>query len=217
MTAPAVSVPRMILMPSILALCVTLLRLYGELHRWPRPIVNSEVCGKAILGVTWLVPIFGIYFAEKLHRQNQAPARLGRVLVFAGAGLALKYAGTALMETPSISYAARLPADFAVTTLGLVLPFFAWSRLCKVLLAYGYASRIPVAVVQFFAMRGHWGTHYDALDPGFPAIGFWPTLIRVSLVGNLYFSEVYTVVVGALFGALVVSVHRRFGKAPGPE
>ena len=45
--------------PAFVSLGVTLLRLVGELRDWPKPLVNNDVCGKAILGVAWLVPIFG--------------------------------------------------------------------------------------------------------------------------------------------------------------
>ena len=64
-------------------------------------------------------------------------------------------------------------------------------------------------IAQFLAMRGNWGTHYDALDPGFPAIGFWPTFLRVSFVPNILFMEVYTAIIGALVGIAVVVVLQR--------
>jgi len=42
----------------------------------------------------------------------------------------------------------------------------AWLVPCKVLLVYSHAARIPVAVVQFLAMGGHWSTHYFAMNRG---------------------------------------------------
>jgi len=78
----------------------------------------------------------------------------------------------------------------------------------------GYLSRIPVAIVQYLAMRGRWGTHYDALDPGFPAIGFWPTFLRVSFVPNIFFMEAYTVIVGGLVGIAVVAILGRLRRTP---
>jgi hypothetical protein len=208
------SVPRLVLGPGFIALAVTLLRLTGELVGWPRPLVNRDVCGKAILGVVWLVPIFGVYFAAKLLPLGYLPARLGRSFAYAAVGLALKLAGTALIETPGIEYATRLIGNLGLTTAGLVLTWLAWPQLFKLLLAYGYASRLPVIVVQFLAMRGHWGTHYDALDPDFPLIGFWATFIRTSLVPNIFFMEVYTVVVGLLFGLVWAFLTRRRMAAP---
>ena len=35
------------------------------------------------------------------------------------------------------------------------------------LIAYAFAARIPVLIVMFFAMRGGWGTHYDAVEARF--------------------------------------------------
>jgi len=63
-------------------------------------------------------------------------------------------------------------------------------------------------------MRSRWGTHYDALDPGFPAIGFWPTFLRVSFVPNIFFMEAYTVIVGGLVGIAVVAILGRLRRTP---
>ena len=200
------SIARLIAVPAAISIAVTVLRLVGELLHWPKLLVNSDVCGKAILGVIWLVPIFGIYFAVRLFHAGDTPQRLGRPLLLAISGLALKLAGTFLMEFRAMTYAPRLSMNFIVTVIGVVLSAIAWPTLAKVLLAYGYLSRIPVAIVQYLAMRGRWGTHYDALDPGFPAIGFWPTFLRVSFVPNIFFMETYTVIVGTLVGIATVAV-----------
>lgn len=206
MTKPF-SALKLVLVPGLVALAVTLLRLTGELMAWPRPLVNTAPCGKAILGVVWLVPIAGVYFAVKLRAREPPPTRLSRLFLYAAAGLALKLAGTALMEMQG-GYAPRLLGNLGLTMAGLVLSALAWPRLFQLLLAYGYASRLPVAVVTFLAMRGHWGTHYDALDPGFPAIGFWPTFLRTSFVPNIFFMEAYTVIVGLLFAVLWLGLTR---------
>ena len=211
----AVRVPstaRLIAIPAIISICVTALRLIGELRHWPRPLVNSSVCGKAILGVVWLVPIFAIYFAVRLFHAGNGPQGFVRPLLLAISALALKLAGTSFMESHG-PYAARLSMNFVVTLIAVVLCAMVWPTLAKTLLIYGYLSRIPVAIVQYLAMRGHWGTHYDALDPGFPPIGFWPTFMRVSFVPNIFFMEAYTVVVGVLVGTAAVLVLARFRTA----
>src|SRR5215472_7624194 len=201
------SATRLVLIPSLIAIGVTLARLTGELRHWPRPLVNPDVCGKAILGIIWLVPIFGIYFAMKLWRSRQ-PSRLSVAIALAVAGLLLKLLGTYVMERQG-PYLPRMSLNFAVTLAGLLLQFLAWPELAKILLAYGYVSRVPVAVVQFLAMRGAWGTHYDALDPDFPKIGFWPTYLRVAFVPNIFFMEAYTVIVGVLVGCVACALWRR--------
>lgn len=208
------STARLIAVPALISIGVTALRLVGELQHWPKPLVNRDVCGKAILGVVWLVPIFGIYFAAKLFHAGDAPERFARPLVFAASALALKLAGTFVMESHTMTYAARLSMNFIVTLVGVVLAAIAWLTLSKALLVYGYLSRIPVAIVQYLAMRGHWGTHYDALDPGFPPIGFWPTFLRVSFVPNIFFMEAYTVIVGVLVGTAAIAILGRIRRTP---
>jgi len=208
------STARLIAIPALASICVTALRLVGELLHWPKPLVNSDVCGKAILGVVWLVPIFGIYFAVKLFHAGHGPQRFARPMVLAVSALGFKLAGTFLMESQRMTYGRRLSTNFIVTVIGLVLSTMAWPTLSKALLFYGYLSRIPIAIVQYLAVRGHWGTHYDALDPGFPPIGFWPTFLRVSFVPNIFFMEVYTVIVGALVGIVAVAVLERVRPAP---
>lgn len=208
------SIARLIAVPAVISIAVTALRLAGELLHWPKPLVNSEVCGKAILGVIWLVPIFGIYFAVKLFYVGDAPRRFALPMVLAFSGLALKLAGTFVMESNRMGYAPRLSMNFIITLSGLLLSAKAWPTLAKALLAYGYLSRIPVAIVQYLAMRGRWGTHYDALDLGFPPIGFWPTFLRVSFVPNIFFMEAYTVVVGALVGVTAIALLGRSKTIP---
>ena len=211
--ASSLSTLRLIAIPALASLGVTLLRLTGELRRWPKPWVNSDVCGKAILGIVWLVPIFGIYFAVRLFFADDAPQRFARPIILAISALLLKLAGTWIMES-HMTYTPRLAMNFLVTLSGVVLSAMAWQTLAKALLVYGYLSRIPVAIVQYMAMRGHWGTHYDALEPGFPPIGFWPTFLRVSFVPNIFFMEAYTLIVGALIGTAVVAILRRVRRTP---
>ena len=58
---------RLILVPAGITLAVTLLRLIGELQEWSSALFNrSAGGGGAIVGIVWLVPVFGIYFALKL-------------------------------------------------------------------------------------------------------------------------------------------------------
>ena len=200
------STARLIAVPAFLSIAVTALRLVGELLHWPKPLVNSDVCGKAILGVVWLVPVFGTYFAVKFFHAGGAPQRFSLSVVLAISALALKLAGTFIMESHGMTYALRLSTNFIATSIGLVLSAVAWPTLSKALLVYGYLSRIPVAIVQYLAMLGRWGTHYDALDPGFPPIGFWPTFLRVSFVPNIFFMEAYTVIVGVLVGTAAIAI-----------
>lgn len=214
---PSLSASRLILVPALIAVAVTALRAFGEVHHWPEPIVNSAVCGKAILGVVWLVPIFGTYFALRLFRAGSQPKFLVRAVILAIASLLLKLGGTFVMERPGLGYVTRVSLNLAVTALALGLQAVAWPDLFKALLMYGYASRVPIAVVAFLAMSGHWGTHYEALDPGFPQIGFWPTYVRVSLIPNIFFMEAYTVIVGGLLGVFAFAAMRKLNASQSPR
>ena len=71
----------LILIPALITLAVTLLRLIGERRGWSPTLFSREAGGGlAIVGIVWLVPVFGIYLAVKLIRMGQAPASIGRAL-----------------------------------------------------------------------------------------------------------------------------------------
>ena len=56
----SLSTKHLIFVPAILSLAVTLLRLVGELEHWSKTLFNPEVGGLgALVGITWLAPIFG--------------------------------------------------------------------------------------------------------------------------------------------------------------
>jgi hypothetical protein len=64
----------LILVPAIITLAVTLLRLAGELLRWSPTFFNREAGGPgAIVGIVWLVPVFGIYSPGSSSRRVTDP------------------------------------------------------------------------------------------------------------------------------------------------
>ena len=72
---------RLILVPALFTLAVTVLRLMGELMRWNPTVFSREAGGAgAIVGIVWLVPVFGVYFARKLVAAGLGPAGAGRAL-----------------------------------------------------------------------------------------------------------------------------------------
>ena len=61
-----ISITQLIFVPSLITLAVTLLRLVGELQNWPSVLFSREAGGGlAIIGITWLALVFGVYFALK--------------------------------------------------------------------------------------------------------------------------------------------------------
>lgn len=58
---------KLILVPALITLGITLLRLGAELLELPAWLANSEAGGPgALLGIVWLPPLFGIYFVYRL-------------------------------------------------------------------------------------------------------------------------------------------------------
>jgi hypothetical protein len=96
----------------------------------------------------------------------------------------------------------------SVVTLG-------WPALFRVLVAYGYAARIPVAIVMFFAIRGHWGTHYDVLPPTYSgSTSFFNLYLNIAFLPQMILWIAFTVLVGALFGSIVTALVVRGKTAP---
>ena len=80
------SVKEFVRIPALIALVVTLARLIGELGGRPAMLFNKEPGGAgSLVGIVWLVPIFGIYFALKLTRSGHAPQSAGKVIGFSAA------------------------------------------------------------------------------------------------------------------------------------
>ena len=81
------TIARVILVPSVITLLVTLLRVMGELgHGSPTLFNSSPGGGGALIGITWLVPVFGIYFAMKLSAAGKEPLGAGRAIGLAVSG-----------------------------------------------------------------------------------------------------------------------------------
>src|SRR5713226_471130 len=84
---PQESIEDLIVIPTVITLGVTILRVVGELHHWSKTWFNPEGGGGgAIVGITWLAPLFGIYFALKLAAQGQGPRSWSRAIGFAVLG-----------------------------------------------------------------------------------------------------------------------------------
>ena len=201
---------RLILIPSLITLAVTLARLIGELgHLSPILFNPAPGGGGALMGITWLVFIFGIYFAWKLAGAGERPGQVGKAIGLAVLGLLVMFVGAFVGFAPQISFPGKSVLGPLLIAGAAALQIKAWPALTKALLAYGYAARIPVAILMFFAIRGQWGTHYDAPPPGFTETSFWPKYIQIALVPQLIFWVAFTVVVGVLFGCLATTIFFR--------
>ncbi|HSB10026.1 MAG TPA: hypothetical protein VLM38_11125 [Blastocatellia bacterium] len=203
---------QLITVPALITLAITVLRLVGERQGWSRLWFNPDAGGGlAPIGIVWLVPIFGFYFAMKLANSGEAPASAGRVAMFALLGIVVTvigFVGAFAVSTPGMPLAQLFVGIASI--LAAVIQRKAWPALFKTLLAYGLAARIPVTIIMFFAIKGHWGTHYDGPPPGFPAdITWFPKFILIGVIPQLFFWVAFTVVFGSLFGAIAVAMANR--------
>ena len=210
------SIACLILVPSLITLAVTLLRLVGELHQWS-PLFFSRAAGGggAIIGISWLPFVFGPYFALRLSRAGAGPKGTWKALGLVLLGIVVG------MGASTVAYAAPLKLGVKelvghVLILGsVVFPLLAWRALAKTLLAYGYAARIPVAIVMFFSIRLGWDTHYTAFPPEFQGpMDFWTRYTLTGLLPQLIAWIWFTVMVGALLGIIVNAIVRRGQAAP---
>ena len=71
---------KLILVPAVITLAVTLLRLVGELQGWSPTLFNrgDKPFSPSLVGIVWLVPVFGAWFGWKLTRAGSGPGSLGR-------------------------------------------------------------------------------------------------------------------------------------------
>lgn len=199
-------VARLILWPALITLGVTLLRLTGELRHWSRPYFDPQ---GAIVGITWLAPVFGIYFAVRLVRAGRGPESYGKAVGFSLLAAVVAVGG--FLYGSSLTRATFhefLLCLWSASALGAVLTLPAWRSLFKALVAYAYAARIPVVIIMFLAMRSNWGTHYDAAPSSVSFAGLWSKFLWLSFFAQLVFWVGYTVVSGMLLGSLAAALMR---------
>lgn len=207
---------RLILIPAVITLVVTVLRLVGELQHWPSPWFKSGAGGGgAIVGIAWLPIIFGPYFALKLHDAGSSSKGTGKTVGMILLGIVLFVAGGFLLGAPMVTFPGHEILGLLVVVAAGLMPIMAWPALTKTLIAYGYAARIPVAIVMYLALRGQWGTHYDALPPNYNGpTSFLGMYVLIALLPQLIGWIAYTVLVGGLAGAIATAVVRRGKAAP---
>ena len=203
---------RLVLIPSFLTLAITLLRVWGELQQWPTLLFNpTPGGGAALVGITWLVPVWGVYFALKLAR-SEPDVHAGRVLALSVLALGAVFALHFLVGTIKKEQGAQgILGVFAVSSfLGGLIGLSAWPALGRTLLVYGLAARVPVVLVMLAAIRGNWMTHYDQPPPGFPDIGNWLTnWLWIGLLPQMTIWLAYTVIVGSIAGGLALAFRGR--------
>ena len=195
----------LVLVPSVVTLAVTLLRLTGELLGWS-PMLFAKAAGGAgaLVGIVWLVPVFGIYFAWKLAQAGTA-AGAGRVVGHALLALALAVgSAAAAARVLKLAMGGQFLVTFAACTVAAWIAYRGWPALGRALVAYGLAARVPVIVVMLAAIFGHWGTHYDVPPLGFPEMAPLLKWFYIGFLPQMFLWVPFTVFVGALCGGLTL-------------
>jgi hypothetical protein len=216
----AVNIPRLIAVPSVITLAVTILRVVGELKHWPSPLFNTAAGGGgAIVGIAWLPIIFGPYFAVKLMGADEGPASTGRAIGYPFLGLVVFVLGGILFQRSVNHPSAMTGVAFLVMLCAAFVPVIGWRSLGRTMLDYGLAARIPVIVVMYFAMSANggagWGTHYDAVPPPFANLPWTTKYIFLAVVPQLTLWIAWTTILGGIFGGIAAAVVNR-GKHTAP-
>jgi hypothetical protein len=206
---------RLIIVPAVITLAVTILRLVGELRHWPVKWFSTETGGVVpsgvswVFGITWLAAIFGAYFALRFIRRGQKPKSLSRAVTFAVLGIVVFLVYRPMVLFLSTALEVNFPHYLIVVwfffALAGAIQYFGWPELFKVLVMYAYAARIPVAIVMFFAMLGYWGTHYDYVGMQFPLYGL-PKYLWLAFFPQLVAWIGFTIAVGSVAGVLVTAL-----------
>ncbi len=212
--AKGVNIPRLIAVPSVITLLVTVLRVMGELRHWPSPWVNTAAGGGgALLGISWLPIIFGPYFALRLAGSGESPSSYGRAIGYAIGGLVVFILGGALFAF-GLNHQSRVSLAGALLMLvAAFVPPMGWRSLGRALLGYALLARIPVLIVMFFAMTGNggagWGTHYDAVPPQLASLPVTTRYIMAGVIPQMTVWIGFTVIVGSIFGGIVASFAKK--------
>jgi hypothetical protein len=211
-TVSGLSIRRLILIPALISLAVTVFRFVGELKQWSPNWFNHQM-GLSVVAILWLAPLFGIYFALKLLAHGQQPASALRAIALAVLAASVIFFLPGLLPF-KFAFSGRLLYAWSIVVLAAVVMLPGWPALFKTLLTYAYATRIPIAILMFFAFRYHLGTHYDAVPEDLPAgIGFWPKYLWLAFFAQLVFWVATTIVIGMLFGTIAAGV-ARLARAP---
>ncbi len=215
---------RLILVPSLVSLAVTLLRLAGELRHWSPAWFSPETGGITpsglswVIGITWLVVPFGAYFALRLLAAGRGPAvALWKALLLVAVGLALVLGGRWLI--PALGFPRYLIFIWLYMAIAAAIQFLGWPPLARTLFYYGLAARIPVVVIMFFAMVYNWGTHYDyvGMPPQF-SMELLPRFLWLAFFPQLIFWLSFTILMGTASGVCAAAIGGRFVRSrPGSQ
>lgn len=210
----SVSMGRLIAIPAIITLLITILRLVGELQHWPSPWVSPAAGGGgAIIGISWLPIIFGPYFAWKLAAAGDGPSSAGKAIGMCCAALVVYVLGGVVFFVGLSKHLTALVfVGFLIELVSAFVPRIGWRSLGNTLLAYAFAARIPVLIVMYIAMSANggqgWGTHYDVAAPEFSGVAttLMSKFLYLAVLPQMTSWIGWTTVIGGLLGGIAVAI-----------
>lgn len=209
----SVPVKDWIKVPALITLLVTIVRLVGELMEWsPTLFGRAAGGGGSVVGIVWLVPIFGIYFGWKLVKSGYQIPGAGKVIgmyfliILAALGLTFGISALAPTTFPDESIA-QLALVAIISAIGVYVAQRPWPELASVLFNYALAARIPIVIIMLIAMYGDWQTHYDVPPPGFPdTYGVFMKWVIIGLIPQLTIWIFFTVLIGGIFAGVTAAL-----------
>lgn len=204
---------RAVAVPVLLTIAVSIARHVLE----ATGVAHSLTGGRLYpLGITWLVFVFGAWFAWRLARDGGAP-RVRRAWPWALVPL-LALMGTAVGLFAQIDPADRSDAAFAslrtsvriiaaVAAVGAVVAASAWPRLAVHLFVYGLLVRAVVVVQTIVAKQLGEDTHYTKFGPAGIERDL-PDTIASAALAQFGIWVPFTILAGTLAGCLVAGRRR---------
>lgn len=221
MSAKPAGTLALVLVPALITLAVTVVRLIAEVQGWSPALFSPDGPdgNPGIVGITALIPIFGVWFGWRLRRDTGGPPHAGkaalRYLLGGGVlvGLFLLAKAIGLITLPSET-APGVPTGLAwavaCVAAGAIVMFPAWPKLSATLLLYAVLARLPVIVVTYLAVAYGWGTHYEKLAPNF-VLPEGTDKATFLCTPQMTIWIVFTMLVGGLAGCLGAALARRKG------
>jgi hypothetical protein len=201
----------LILIPAIITLAVSCLRLMGELMGWNEILFGRAAGGGfALIGIVWLVPIFGIYFGWKLTKTGSPAKSPGKLIGLSLLSAVIVFGVFGLLFAASLDMPMLAIIVVGVISIGaMYLVKSSWPELFKTLVTYAFAARVPVILIMFFAIMGNWGTHYDAPPPEMEGMSSFVEWVVTGLIPQATIWIWFTVTFGALFAGLAELVLKK--------
>ncbi|MHC5066866.1 MAG: hypothetical protein ACYTG5_23165 [Planctomycetota bacterium] len=197
----------LILWPSIITLMVSLLRLYLQVQG---SMSSQSGGGLALLGITWLVFLFGSWFGWCLFKQASQPSlRRGALwallpMIALVCAVMLGFGNIDQADQSDAAYAS-LRATVVVIVIVAVLAagfcFVIWPRLAFAMLLYAIPARLTVLAITYLAKQQDWDTHYTKFGPAGIERDLGETMYAAS-VAQMGFWVCFTVVGGVLAGTI---------------